>query len=155
MRLLLQEDLNFLLTNRLPRRLATTAVGRIARVRHPLVRVPALALWRFFAGVDLSDAATTRFRSLGDGFTRALTPGARPFDAGPTVIASPCDAIVGAHGRIDGDRLFQVKGSPYRLGELVPDPVSRVSMTARSLRQNRRSTRFNAIGFTFQQSPDR
>lgn len=122
MRLLMQEDINFLLTNRLPRRWATQLVGRIARVEHPLVRIPALALWRAFAGVDLSDAATPRFRSLRDGFTRALRPGARPYDPDPAVIASPCDAIVGAHGRIEGDRAYQVKGFPYRLGELIPDP---------------------------------
>jgi len=122
MRLLMQEDINFLLTNRLPRRWATRLVGRIARIEHPLVRIPALALWRAFAGVDLSDAATPRFRSLRDGFTRALKPGARPYDPDPAVIASPCDAIVGAHGRIAGDRAYQVKGFPYRLGDLVPDP---------------------------------
>lgn len=123
MRLLMQEDLNFLLTNRLPRRFATQAVGRIARIEHPAIRVPAIALWRWFAGVDLSDAATTRFRSLRDGFTRALRPGARPFDPDPAVVASPCDAIVGAHGRIDGERLWQVKGYPYTLGELIDDPA--------------------------------
>lgn len=123
MRLLMQEDLNFLLTNRLPRRFATRLVGRIARVEHPLVRVPALSAWRFFAGVDLSDSAHAHFRSLHDGFTRALRPGARAFDPEPDVIASPCDAIVGAHGAIDGDRLFQVKGFPYRIGDLVPDPA--------------------------------
>jgi len=122
MRLLMQEDINFLLTNRLPRRWAPPLVGRIARVEHPLVRIPALALWRIFAGVDLSDAATPRFRSLRDGFTRALKPGARPYDPDPAVIASPCDAIVGAHGRIEGDRAYQVKGFPYRLGDLIPDP---------------------------------
>lgn len=121
MRLLMQEDLNFLLTNRLPRRLATRAVGRLARVEHPLVARPAIAAWRFFAGVDLSDSATTRFRSLRDGFTRPLRAGTRAFDTDPAVIASPCDAIVGAHGPIDGDRLYQIKGYPYRLGELVPD----------------------------------
>ena len=122
-RLLLQEDLNFLLTNRIPRRLATTITGRIARATHPLVSVPALAAWRFFAAPDLSDAATLRFRSLKDGFTRALRPGARVVDPDPAVLASPCDAIVGAHGAIRGDALYQVKGFPYRLSDLVPDPV--------------------------------
>ncbi|NJC34409.1 phosphatidylserine decarboxylase [Sphingomonas jejuensis] len=123
MRVLLQEDLNFLLTNRLPRRLATRAVGRISRARHPLVARPALAAWRFFAGVDLSDAASTRYRTLGEGFTRALRPDARPFHPDPTVLASPCDAIVGAHGRVEGGRAYQVKGFPYRLDELIPDPA--------------------------------
>lgn len=123
MRVLLQEDLNFLLTNRLPRRLVTRVIGRIARIEHPLVSRPALALWRFFAGVNLSDAATAEFRTLRDGFTRALRPGARPFDPDPAVIASPCDAIVGAHGPVDQGHAFQVKGYPYRLDELVPDPA--------------------------------
>lgn len=123
MRLLMREDLNFLLTNRLPRRLATRVVGRVAAVEHPLVSRPALAAWRFFAGVDLSDSATTRFRSLRDGFTRALRPGARAFDPDPATVASPCDAIVGAHGAIEEGRLHQVKGFPYRLADLVPDPA--------------------------------
>ncbi len=121
--LFLQEDLNFLVTNRLPRRWATKMVGRLARIEHPLVARPAIGLWRFFAGVDLSDAETTRFRSLRDGFTRALRPGARAYDPDPAVIASPCDAIVGAHGPMDGTGLWQVKGYPYRLEELVPDPA--------------------------------
>jgi phosphatidylserine decarboxylase len=123
MRLLLQEDLNFLLTNRLPRRLATRLVGRIARIEHPLVSRPALAAWRFFARPDLSDATTHRFVSLRDGFTRALVPGARSIDPDLAVLASPCDAIVGAHGTIAGDQLYQVKGFPYRLTDLIPDPA--------------------------------
>lgn len=123
LRLLMQEDLNFLLTNRLPRRFATTLVGRIASIEHPLLARPALALWRFFSGVDLSDSATSRFRSLREGFTRPLRPGARPFDPNPAVIASPCDALVGAHGRMEDGRAFQVKGFPYSLAELLPDPT--------------------------------
>ncbi|MBB3692712.1 archaetidylserine decarboxylase [Sphingomonas sp. BK580] len=123
LRLLLQEDLNFLLTNRIPRRWATALVGRIAAVEHPLVARPALAAWRFFSDVDLSDAATTEFRSLRDGFVRRLRPGARAYDRDPATLASPCDAILGAHGRIEGDRVYQVKGFPYRLGDLVPDPA--------------------------------
>lgn len=121
MRFFLNEDINFLVTNRLPRRFATKLVGRIARIEHPLVARPSLALWKFFAGVDLSDARTTRFKSLRDGFVRALRDGAREFDADPDSIASPCDALVGAHGRIEEDRLYQVKGFPYRLGDLIPD----------------------------------
>jgi phosphatidylserine decarboxylase len=123
MRLLLQEDFNFLLTNRLPRRLATQAMGRFSKIRQPLVRDLSLRAWRFFSDVDLSDAAATRFASLHEAFTRTLVPGARPADPDPDVVASPCDAIVGAHGRIDGDALHQVKGFSYRLGDLIPDPA--------------------------------
>ncbi|MBN3560023.1 phosphatidylserine decarboxylase [Sphingomonas yabuuchiae] len=122
MRFFLNEDINFLVTNRLPRRFATKLVGWLARIEHPLIARPSLALWKFFAGVDLSDARTTRFRSLRDGFVRPLRDGARVFDSDPDTIASPCDALVGAHGRIEGDRLYQVKGFPYTLGDLIPDP---------------------------------
>ncbi|SOB87271.1 phosphatidylserine decarboxylase [Sphingomonas guangdongensis] len=121
MRLLLQEDLNFLLTNRIPRRLATNLVARVARVEHPLVAKPVIAAWRFFSGADFGEAEATRYRSLRDGFIRRLKPGARPYDPDRAVIASPCDAIVGAHGTIEDDLLYQVKGFPYRLEELVPD----------------------------------
>ena len=122
MRFFLNEDINFLVTNRLPRRFATKLVGWLARIEHPLIARPSLALWKFFAGVDLSDARTTRFKSLRDGFVRPLRDGARVFDSDPDTIASPCDALVGAHGRIEGDRLYQVKGFPYTLGDLIPDP---------------------------------
>lgn len=123
MKLVLQEDLNFLLTNRLPRRFATQMVGRIAPIENAVVRVPSIALWRFFSGADLSDAATTRFGSLREAFIRPLRAGARPFDPDPAAIASPCDAIIGAHGRIEDGLVYQVKGFPYRLDELVPDPT--------------------------------
>jgi phosphatidylserine decarboxylase len=43
-------------------------------------------------------------------------------DRDPGVLVSPCDAIVGAAGRVDGARLFQAKGFPYALEDLVPDP---------------------------------
>jgi phosphatidylserine decarboxylase len=118
-KLLLQEDLNFLLTNRIPRRAATRFIGWFSKIEQPLVRAASIAAWRFFSDVDLADAATTDFRSLHDGFTRALRPGARTPDPDPQILASPCDAIVGACGRIEGDRLLQIKGFPYRLDELM------------------------------------
>jgi len=119
MKLLLQEDINFLLTNRIPRRAVTRFMGWFSQIEKPAVRAISIASWRFFADVDLSDAARTDFRSLHDAFTRALKPGARPADADPDIIVSPCDAIIGAYGRIDEDRLYQIKGFPYRLGELI------------------------------------
>jgi phosphatidylserine decarboxylase len=121
MKLLLQEDLNFLLTNRLPRRAATRFMGWFSRVEQPLVRAASLRAWCFFSDVDLSDAAAEDFRSLHDAFTRALRPGSRPADPDPAILASPCDAIVGAHGRIEDDLLYQIKGFPYRLRDLIGD----------------------------------
>ncbi len=121
--ILMQEDINFLLTNRIPRRLATRFMGWLSKIEHPLVRVPSIALWRFFSDVDLSDARNTRFRSLHDGFIRELAQGARPIDPDPNVLASPCDAIVGACGRIEAGRVHQIKGFPYTLDDLLGDPA--------------------------------
>ena len=57
-----------------------------------------------------------------DCFTRELKDGARPIDADPAVLVSPCDAIVGACGRIDGTELLQIKGFPYSLPDLLGAP---------------------------------
>jgi phosphatidylserine decarboxylase len=116
-----QEDLNFLLTNRIPRRLATRFMGWFSRIEQPLVRDLSIAVWRFFSGLDLSEAKTREFRSMHGCFIRELKEGARPVEPDPAVLVSPCDAIVGACGAIDGVRLFQVKGFPYALPDLLPD----------------------------------
>jgi phosphatidylserine decarboxylase len=115
------EDLNFLLTNRIPRRLATRFVGWLSRVEQPLVKNAAMGLWRLFSDLDLTEARTTQFRSLQDCFIRELKPGARPIDPDPAVIVSPCDAIVGACGAVAGTQAFQIKGFPYRLEDLLTD----------------------------------
>ena len=116
-----QEDLNFLLTNRIPRRLATRFMGWFSRIEQPLVRDLSIAGWKLFCDVDLTDAKRTRFRSLHDGFVRELKEGARPVDPDPRVLVSPCDAIVGACGPIRGTEAFQIKGFPYRLEDLLGD----------------------------------
>jgi phosphatidylserine decarboxylase len=116
-----QEELNFLLTNRLPRRLATRFMGWFGRIEHPLVRDASIRVWRLFADLDLSDAQTTRFRSLHDCFTRRLRDGARPIEPDPQILVSPCDAIVGAHGTVRDGQMLQVKGFSYRLDELLGD----------------------------------
>jgi phosphatidylserine decarboxylase len=118
---LANEDLNFLLTNRIPRRLATQFMGWFSRIEQPLVRDASLAVWRHFADLDLHEAEQARFRSIQDCFTRALKPGARPVDADPGVIVSPCDAIVGACGAVAGTSVIQAKGYPYAIEELVAD----------------------------------
>jgi len=117
-RLLQQEDLNFLLTNRVPRIALTRFMGWFSQVRQPLVRTLSIKAWQLFAELDLSDAKKRRFDSLHDCFIRELKPGARPVDHDPGVLASPCDAIVGACGPVDGLTVFQAKGFPYTLPEL-------------------------------------
>ena len=123
-RLLAQEDLNFLLTNRIPRRLATQLIGWFSRIEQPLIRDLSIGVWRFFSGLDLGEAKQMRFRSMHDCFTRELKDGARPIDRDPNILTSPCDAIVGACGAVAGTRLYQIKGFPYALDDLFRDPAT-------------------------------
>ncbi|HEY5829849.1 MAG: archaetidylserine decarboxylase [Hyphomicrobiaceae bacterium] len=115
------EGLNFLLTNRVPRRALTRFVGRFSRIEQPLVRDLSIAMWRLFCDVDLSDARKSSFASMRDCFTRELREGARPIDPDHGVLVSPCDAIVGAAGTVVENELLQVKGAPYTLEELLCD----------------------------------
>jgi phosphatidylserine decarboxylase len=117
------EDLNFLLTNRIPRRLATQFVGWLSKIEQPVVRDLSIGIWRLFSDLDLTEAKKTSFASMHDCFTRELKDGARPIDRDPAILTSPCDAIVGACGRVADGTLLQVKGLPYRLSELVADPA--------------------------------
>jgi phosphatidylserine decarboxylase len=119
LRLLEQEDINFLLTNRIPRRLATQFMGWFSRIEQPLVRDVSIAVWRLFSDLDLREAKQTQFRSMHDCFTRELKTGARPIDRRPDILVSPCDAIVGACGSIAGTELYQAKGFPYSLEDLL------------------------------------
>ncbi|MDP3699601.1 MAG: archaetidylserine decarboxylase [Hylemonella sp.] len=118
-RLLQQEGLNFVLTNRLPRVALTRFMGRFSKIRNPLVRDLSISAFKFFADLDLSEAKRKKFDSLHDCFVRELKEGARPFDKDPMVVCSPSDGIVGGHGRIEGDELLQIKGMPYSLTELL------------------------------------
>lgn len=117
-RVLQQEDLNFLLTNRVPRQALTHFMGWYSQIRSPLLARLSIGIWRMFTDLDLSDAQKQRFDSLHDCFTRALKPGARSIDAHPAVLVSPCDGIVGACGRVQDGQLFQAKGLTYGIEEL-------------------------------------
>ena len=118
-----QEDLNFLLTNRIPRAALTRFMGWFGKIEQPLVRDLSIACWRLFSDLDLSEARKTDFKSLHDCFTRELKPGLRPPDPDPSIVVSPSDAIIGAFGAIADGELFQIKGAPYSLLDLLGDPA--------------------------------
>ena len=119
---LLQEDLNFLLTNRIPRITLTRCMGWWSQLRHPWVVKSSIAVWRWFTDLDLSESQQQTFASVHECFTRELRPGLRPIDADPAVMTSPCDCIVGACGEIRDGAVFQAKGFPYTLGSLLSSP---------------------------------
>jgi phosphatidylserine decarboxylase len=116
------ERLNFVLTNRIPRRALTRFMGWFSKIEQPLIRDGSLALFKLFCGPDLAEAKKPSFRSLHDCFVRELRDGARPIDPRANVLVSPCDGIVGATGAVRDNMLLQVKGAPYPLHELVRDP---------------------------------
>ena len=118
---MLQEDLNFLLTNRIPRITLTRFMGWWSQIRNPWVFKSSMAVWRLFSDLDLSEAKKKEFVSLHDCFTRELLPGARPVDPRVDVLCAPCDAIVGAYGDISQGQVFQAKGFPYTLQSLLGD----------------------------------
>lgn len=121
-RFFLQEDLNFLLTNRIPRRQATLFMNWFSRIESPALTRLSIAVWKLFADdLRLEEAKRTDFTSLRDCFIRELRPGARPIHPDPHVLVSPCDAVVGAHGRIEGTRVYQAKGFPYTVSDLLGD----------------------------------
>jgi len=120
-RLCQNESVNFVLSNRIPRRLATRLVGWFSTIEQPAVRDLSIGVWRFFSDVDLSEAKKTRFVSLRDCFIRELKDGARPIDQDPNALVSPCDGIVGGCGCIVNGDLLQIKGSTYPLEELLGD----------------------------------
>jgi phosphatidylserine decarboxylase len=113
-----QEDLNFLLTNRIPRIALTRWMGWFSQIESPLLARISIAVWRVFSDLDLSDAKKQRFTSLHDCFIRELKEGARTVDLSADVLASPSDAIVGAQGTVEHGQLFQAKGMPYTMREL-------------------------------------
>ncbi len=121
-RFFLQEDLNFLVTNRIPRRQATLFMGWFSRIESPTLTRLAIGVWKLFADdLRLDEAKNTDFTSFRDCFIRELRPGARVTHPDPDVLASPCDAVVGALGRVEGTRVYQAKGFPYTLMDLLGD----------------------------------
>ncbi len=116
------QRLHFLVTNRIPRRWATLFIGWFSKIENPVISRLSIWVWQRFADdLRLEEAEKTSFKSMHDCFTRRLKAGARSFDPDPSVVASPCDAVVGAHGRIDEETVYQAKGYPYTLTELLSE----------------------------------
>ncbi len=142
-RVLQHEPLNYALTNHVPRVALTLLMGRLSRIDSPAFTRLALAVWRLFADLNLSDAAPADYRSLRDVFTRALRDGARPFDPDPDVLCSPCDANVGACGDVHGTTVWQAKGMPYRLEDLIGPEAAAVHANGRFVTLRLTSTMYH------------
>lgn len=122
------EDLNFLLTNRIPRHAVTVGMGWFSKIEIPWVRDFSIYVWRLFTDLDLSEAKQTNFKSLHECFTRELKEGARTIDRNESVLTSPCDGIVGECGSIINGQVFQAKGFPYKISDLLGPQVDPLSL---------------------------
>ena len=121
------ERLNFLLTNRVPRRYLTRFMGWYSRIENRALTRFSIFMWKLFVDdLNLSEAKKSEFTSLHDCFIRELKSGSRLIDTNDDIVISPCDAIVGACGRIEGTTVYQAKGFPYELGDLIADKALQV-----------------------------
>src|SRR5688572_25351344 len=56
-----RDELNFLITNRVPRILLTRLMGWYSGIENPRLTRLSIALWRRFGGLDLAEAKEQRF----------------------------------------------------------------------------------------------
>jgi phosphatidylserine decarboxylase len=104
----------------LPRNRGAAAMGAVAR--SPLSRlITRLFVWTY--GVDMSEAEQplSAYPTLEALFTRRLREGARPIDARPDVLVSPCDGTVAFAGTTRGGVFDVAPGRPLSLQALRGD----------------------------------
>ena len=69
-------------------------------------------------GIDMSQFEDRKFRSYNDFFTRKVRPEKRIVDMEPSHLISPCDSKLTVY-RIDRRSIFRIKGSHYRVSDLL------------------------------------
>jgi phosphatidylserine decarboxylase len=117
-------ELSYTLLKLLPKNTYSRLVGAACRVNAPKPVMQAVI--RKFArsygvNADESERPITEYRTFVEFFTRRLKPGARPIAAGPVAV-SPVDGTVAELGDIVDSTLYQAKGKPYSLAELIGGP---------------------------------
>jgi phosphatidylserine decarboxylase len=113
----------------IPKNLSSAVVYRATRSQRPWLKGP---LMRWFAktyGVDVTEAANAdldSYATFNEFFTRELKVGARPIASGADTIVAPADGVLTEHGAVDGGRVYQAKGQPYTLAELLGETAAAV-----------------------------
>ncbi|MFO0680182.1 MAG: archaetidylserine decarboxylase [Polyangiaceae bacterium] len=108
----------------LPREGISRAMGRLADHRWaPRLGSTVVNLYSRAYDVDFDDCVESGgWESFDAFFTRRLKDGVRPMDGDSHVVVSPSDGKLESMGRIDpATTTFTVKGSPYRVDELLGD----------------------------------
>jgi phosphatidylserine decarboxylase len=114
----------------IPKTLSSAVVYRATRSRRAWLKRP---LTRWFArsyGVDMSEAANAdldSYATFNEFFTRELKAGARPIASAEDTLVAPADGVLTEHGVIEGEHLYQAKGSAYTLRELLGESGAAVA----------------------------
>ena len=105
-----------------PQQLLSTAVGKIAASKHPLIKKAFVQTFAKIYNIDMEDYARpelAEYESFNDFFTRELAEDARPIDNTENGIVSPADGIISQIGRINQEQILQAKGREYDIGHLL------------------------------------
>ena len=117
-------ELAYTLLKLVPKNTYSRLVGAACRLNAPKPVMQAVI--RSFAksyGVNAeeSERPIAEYPTFVEFFTRRLKPGARPIAPGPVAV-SPVDGKVAELGDIVDSTLYQAKGKPYTLAELIGGP---------------------------------
>lgn len=108
----------------LPKVALSRLTGLATRLPLPASLRPGFFAWfarRYGASLEEVAGDLRDYRSLFAFFQRPLRSGARPIESAAAFVW-PCDGKVVTAGRIEGERIPQVKGVDYGLDEFVGDP---------------------------------
>ncbi|HEX4385392.1 MAG TPA: archaetidylserine decarboxylase [Myxococcales bacterium] len=117
-------ELAYTLLKLVPKNTYSRLVGAACRIRAPKpVMRAAISKFAKSYGVNAeeSERPITDYPTFVEFFTRRLKPGARPIAPG-AVAVSPVDGTVAEKGEIVDSTLYQAKGKPYTLAELIGGP---------------------------------
>ncbi len=106
----------------LPHHLLSRLVGVIAQSRWKSLKRALIRAFIRTYRVDMSKARIEDpegYASFTEFFVRELKQGARPMDADPTVLVSPCDGTLSQIGEMNAATLVQAKGLDYSTEELL------------------------------------
>ena len=70
--------------------------------------------------INLDEYESDNFKCFNDCFCRKIKEGLRPIDTSDEAFISPCDALLSAY-KITPDTVLNIKGSQYRIEDLVND----------------------------------
>ena len=98
--------------------------GKINSIPLPYpLRAPLYQVWAFIFGANLSECGQklSSYRSLQEFFSRSLKDGVRPISS--ALLVSPVDGKISLFGRVESDKVEQVKGVTYSLTEFLGEDI--------------------------------